>query len=69
MEDQGNHYVYVQTAGERFEKRNVELGASDGLHMQLLSGVKPGERVVTKGAYQIKLSSASGEVPSHGHEH
>lgn len=69
MEDQGNHYVYVQTAGESFEKRNVELGASDGLQVQLLSGIKPGERVVTKGAYQIKLSSASGEVPSHGHEH
>ena len=69
MEDQGSHYVYVQTAGESFEKRNVELGASDGVQVQVLSGVKPGERVVTKGAYQIKLSSASGEVPSHGHEH
>jgi membrane fusion protein, heavy metal efflux system len=69
MEDQGTHYVYVQTAGETFEKRDVKLGASDGIRVQLLSGVKPGERVVTKGAYQIKLSSASGEVPGHGHEH
>lgn len=69
MEDQGTHYVYVQTAGETFEKRDVKLGASDGIRVQLLSGVKPGERVVTKGAYQIKLSSASSEVPGHGHEH
>lgn len=69
MEDQGTHYVYVQTAGETFEKREVKLGASDGINVQLLSGVKPSDRVVTKGAYQIKLSSASGEVPAHGHEH
>jgi membrane fusion protein, heavy metal efflux system len=69
MEDQGTHYVYVQTKGETFERREVTMGPSDGLRVQLLSGVKPGERVVTKGAYQIKLSSASGEVPAHGHEH
>jgi hypothetical protein len=25
--------------------------------------------VVTKGVYQIKLSSASGELPTHSHEH
>jgi membrane fusion protein, heavy metal efflux system len=69
MEDMGSHYVYVQTKGETFERREVTMGPSDGLRVQLLSGVKPGERVVTKGAYQIKLSSASGEVPAHGHEH
>jgi RND family efflux transporter MFP subunit len=69
MEDQGTHYVYVQTAGETFERREVAMGPSDGLRVQLLSGVKPRERVVTQGAYQIKLSSASGEVPAHGHEH
>ena len=69
MEDQGTYYVYVQTAGETFERREVAMGPSDGVRVQLLSGIKPGERVVTLGAYQIKLSSASGEVPAHGHEH
>lgn len=69
MEEQGNFYVYVQTGGESFQKREVKLGASDGQNVQVLSGVSEGERVVTKGAYQIKLSSASGELPAHGHEH
>lgn len=69
MEDQGTHYVFVQTGGETFERREVAMGPSDGLRVQLLSGVKAGERVVTQGAYQIKLSSALGEVPAHGHEH
>lgn len=69
MEEQGNFYLYVQSGGESFQKREVKLGASDGINVQLLSGVSEGERVVTKGAYQIKLSSASGELPAHGHEH
>ncbi|MDI1324392.1 MAG: efflux RND transporter periplasmic adaptor subunit [Algoriphagus sp.] len=69
MEEQGNYYVYVQTAGESFQKREVKIGLSDGINVQLLSGVSKGERVVSKGAYQIKLSSASGELPAHGHEH
>lgn len=69
MEEQGSFYVYVQIGGESFQKREVKLGSTDSLNVQLLSGVTEGERVVTKGAYQIKLSAASGELPAHGHEH
>lgn len=69
MEEQGNFYVYVQLGGERFEKREIKIGESDGEQVQVLSGLSDGERVVTKGAYQIKLSSASGALPAHGHEH
>jgi membrane fusion protein, heavy metal efflux system len=69
IEEQGNFFVYVQNEGESFQKREVKLGASDGIQVQVLSGVAEGERVVTKGAYQIKLSTASGTLPAHGHEH
>lgn len=69
IEEQGNFFVYVQTGGESFQKREVKLGASDGVNLQLLSGVNEGERIVTKGAYQIKLSTAAGTLPAHGHEH
>ncbi|MBK9636936.1 MAG: efflux RND transporter periplasmic adaptor subunit [Bacteroidetes bacterium] len=69
LEEQGNFFVYVQTEGESFQKREITLGASDGINVQLLSGVAEGERVVTKGAYQIKLSTATGTLPAHGHEH
>lgn len=69
IEEQGSFYVYVQTAGESFQKREVKLGAADGIQVQVLSGLSEGERVVTKGAYQIKLSMASGALPAHGHEH
>jgi len=69
IEEQGSFFVYVQTGGESFQKREIQLGAGDGMQVQVLSGVAEGERVVTKGAYQIKLSTASGTLPAHGHEH
>lgn len=69
MDEQGNYFVYVQTGGESFEKREIQVGESDGVNIQMLSGLSEGERVVTKGAYQIKLSTASGTMPAHGHEH
>lgn len=69
MEEQGTLYVYVQISGERFVRREVTLGANDGLQAQVLSGVSEGERVVSLGAYRIRLSSVSGELPAHGHEH
>ncbi len=69
IEEQGVFYVYVQTGGESFQKRELKLGSHDGIRVQVLSGVAEGERVVTKGAYQIKLSQASGTLPAHGHEH
>lgn len=69
IEEQGVFYVYVQTSGEGFEKREVSITGSDGILVQVLSGIEEGERVVTKGAYQIKLASMSGTMPVHGHEH
>jgi len=69
IEEQGIFYVYVQTGGESFEKREVKVGASDGLNVQIVAGIAENERVVTRGGYQIKLSSASGALPAHGHEH
>ena len=69
IEEQGNYYAYVQTSGEGFQKRELELGVNDGIYVQILSGIKKNERVVTKGAYQIKLATMSGKMPAHGHEH
>ncbi len=69
IEEQGNKYVFVQITGESFEKRMVEIVGSNGKYAHVINGVKEGERIVTKGAYNIKLSTASGTMPAHGHEH
>ena len=29
----------------------------------------PGDRIVTRGAYQVKMASASAAIPGHTHEH
>jgi len=69
IEEQGMFYTYVQTGGESFVKRELTLGYSDGINVQVSGGWKEGERLVTKGAYQIKLATASGAIPAHGHAH
>ena len=60
-------YVFVQTGGEEFEMRRVVVGASDGDFVHVVSGVEEGERVVTKGGYDVHLSSVMGQVESHRH--
>jgi membrane fusion protein, heavy metal efflux system len=69
IEEHGQYYVFVQTGGESYEKRSVSLADSDGLQSEIVSGLAPGERIVTKGAYQIKLAAISGDLPLHGHTH
>ena len=69
MDDYGSHYVFVQVSGETFEKRNVKTGVSDGINVQIVSGLTEGEWVVTKGAYQVKMATMSSAIPAHGHSH
>jgi hypothetical protein len=58
----------VQREGETFERRAVTIGARSGDVVQV-DGVKSGERVVSKGAYLVRLASLSTTVPAHGHVH
>ncbi len=69
VEEAGRFIVFVQLGGETFDKRDVTLGLRDGNWVQVLAGLKPGERIVTKGAMAIRLASVSGVIPAHGHAH
>lgn len=69
VEEQGNHFVFVQLNGEAYEKREVKTGISNGKEIEIISGLSEGEVIVTKGAYQVKLASMSSALPSHNHEH
>ncbi|HKS15970.1 MAG TPA: efflux RND transporter periplasmic adaptor subunit, partial [Planctomycetota bacterium] len=66
---EGRFVAFVQLAGETFEKRDLVLGIRDGGFAQVVSGLKTGERVVTQGAYAVRLASASASIPAHGHTH
>jgi membrane fusion protein, heavy metal efflux system len=65
----GRPYVFVQVGGERFARRFVEVASRDGDLVGLRQGVKPGERVVTRGAYEVQLASAAKGLPAEGHVH
>ena len=65
----GRPYVFVQIGGERFARRFVEIAARDADLVGIKSGVKTGERVVTRGAYDVQLASAAKGLPAEGHVH
>ena len=69
IDDAGRPVVFVQRGGETFLRRPVKLGVRNSGMVQVLEGVSPGDRVVTKGAYLIRLSTMSSAVPAHGHVH
>jgi RND family efflux transporter MFP subunit len=65
----GRPYVFVQAGGESFNRRYIEIVSRDGDAVGVKSGVRPGERVVTRGAYDVQLASAAGGLPAEGHVH
>ncbi len=69
VDDNGRPVAFVMDGGESFFKRALRLGVRSGGFVQALDGVKEGERVVSRGAYEIKLSTATGAIPEHGHQH
>lgn len=69
VDDAGRGIVFVQVSGETFARRPVTLGAREGDRVQVVSGLKAGDRVVTRGAQLVRLASLSTSVPAHGHAH
>lgn len=68
LEDFGTYKVIVQTGGESFEMRPIEVGTFNGDRVNVTEGLHAGDWVVTEGAYQVKMASMSG-TPAHGHAH
>ncbi len=67
-DDNSQKIIFVHTSGESFEKRELETGPIYHDFVAVLSGVKIGERVVSRGGYQVKLASTSEEI-GHPHAH
>jgi len=67
-EEQGIYFIYLQVHDDAYKKQEVTLGANDGKNVEILSGIKRGDKVVSKGAYHVKLASTSSAIP-HAHEH
>jgi RND family efflux transporter MFP subunit len=69
LTEAGRPYVFVQIGGESFARRFIDVATRDGDLIGVRAGVKPGERVVTRGAYDVQLASVAGALPAEGHVH
>ena len=69
IEEQGVYSVFIQLDADCYHKQEVKLGSSNGNEVEILAGLKGGERIVTQGAYQVKLASANNAIPGHTHNH
>jgi len=61
--------VFLPKEGEEghFEVRDVELGGQVAGFLRIISGLAPGDRVVTKGSFTLKTQLMKGEMGEHGH--
>jgi len=59
--------VFLPKEGEKghFETRDVELGGASGGYQRVISGLKPGERIVSKGSFTLKTQLLKGEMGEH----
>lgn len=67
-EEQGLHFVYLQLDEEGYMRQEVTIGQNNGERVEILSGLSSGDKVVTKGVYQVKLAAISSIMPD-GHTH
>lgn len=69
-EQQGEFFVYEQIHPERYIKRRVRTGQSDGRHVEIVEGVNPGTLIVMNGATTVRLAESGAAIPEgHSHNH
>jgi cobalt-zinc-cadmium efflux system membrane fusion protein len=54
LKDNDESYVFVATSDTTFKRRAVSLGATCDSMVEVKEGIKVGEKVVTKGSFQLK---------------
>lgn len=62
QEVEGKNVVFIRHSPTQFEKREVEKGVTVNNQTEIVSGLKPGEPVVTQGAFHLKSILAGGEL-------
>lgn len=67
LDEDGTSVVYVQVGGEEFARRVVETGAKDEGYVEVISGLNASERVVSIGAYKVRLASLKISAADAGH--
>ncbi len=60
LEVDGKQFVYVVEGPDRYVKQEVKVSTISPDHVRVLEGLKPGQRIVTKGAVLIKGQEVKG---------
>jgi cobalt-zinc-cadmium efflux system membrane fusion protein len=58
---EGKSVVFVRE-GEGFEARTVKVGRQNGVHVEILSGVNPGDQFVSKQSFLLKADLGKSEA-------
>lgn len=70
VEDEGRSFVFIQSSGEAFDRREVKIGVEDSGYVQITAGLKGDERITTRGAYYVRQAeSAAKGGADQGHAH
>jgi membrane fusion protein, heavy metal efflux system len=67
QELQGKKVLFVAENETTFEPRPVELGRRSGGRVEIVGGLKDGERYAVKGSFLLKSELMKGELGEHGH--
>jgi membrane fusion protein, heavy metal efflux system len=66
--DGSKNYVFIQTAPDKFEMREIAVGRTMGKRLEVIRGLKKGDPVAVTGAFILKSELKKGElVDEHGH--
>lgn len=70
LEEQGLLFVYTLIGHDQYKKVQVATGGDNGERVEILSGVKEGDIIVTNGVYNLKLAEKASLIPEgHSHNH
>ncbi|MDE6295318.1 MAG: efflux RND transporter periplasmic adaptor subunit [Muribaculaceae bacterium] len=69
VEEAGVFSVYVETGHCTYERREIKQGMNDGQRVEVLSGLKPGDKVVTNGAMSVRMAGMGSKIQGHTHNH
>jgi cobalt-zinc-cadmium efflux system membrane fusion protein len=67
QEIEGKKVLFVTESGTEFEARQVEAGRATGGMVEIVSGLKEGERYAVKGSFMLKAEQKKGELEGHNH--
>ncbi len=60
--DQEQPFVFVALRDGRFQKRVVKPGQEEGDRVQVIDGLKAGDKIVTDGSFILKSELLKGDI-------